>query len=603
MQYVKAKSASKIILGRGPALKSKILDTMATISNIVGGTLGPGGHPVLIERQEYDLPPIITKDGVTVFRNLGFQDAIAQCILEGTRDASVRTATEAGDGTTTATVLAEALIRLTYKFSESNSRISPQSVVRKIDKAFREVLDPALKSFAIPADLESDEGRSLLRSVAKISGNGDSDLADAVMKCFDICGDDGNVTIVEGSGVSSYEVEKIEGYPIAMGYEESCQRFYSAFINRQDLQQVHIEKPAFLLYFGRVNDIETLVPVLQRLQEAYDTQYLKTPNLVVVATGFSESVLAGLMNNWVSPGSINVFPLLVPNNSPVHNAQRNFLDDLGGIVGAEVYDPITNPLDEATFNGIGNISEGDDSFWHPGGVRAIEVSRYRTTVVGIYDDGILIDRADVVRAQRDQAESELERTLIDERLAKLTGGIAKLKVIGSSNGEVKERRDRAEDAVCAVRGAIKSGVLVGGGWALLKASTLIEESGEDSILSEILVPALIEPTRRLMRNCGFAEDTIENTVKLLSKSATMNDEAFIVELSTGNVAPGKALEVYDSFPAVREALKNAISIATLFGTLGGVVAQPRDHEVDKTEAKESAEFNKTIGHNFADERP
>jgi chaperonin GroEL len=628
VEYQKAKSAHKLVIPRGEELRSKILRTSEIIANIVGGTLGPGGHPVLIERPEFGLPPIITKDGVTVFRALGFMDATMHCIMESQRDASVRTATEAGDGTTTATILGDAFLRNTLEYTEKNPELSSQVIIRDIQKTYSDVLEPEVNRLSIRGDLESDEGRAYLKAVAVVSGNGDQDLASAVMECFDICGDEGNVTIIEATGPSGYGVEKVSGYPVAMGYEESLRRFYPAFINRPDLQQILVEKPAFVLYFGSINDIQTLVPLMKKVQEAWEGEYLKTPNIVVVAVGFSEAVLASLTTNWSSPGSINILPILVPNNSPIHNAQRNFLDDLAAVTGSTVFDPITRPLDNAEFTDIGNIALDEDDAWKPLGVREVEVSRYRTSVVGVCQDDILIARAEQVKVQAEQSESELESSLIRERLAKLTGGIARLRVIGSSNGEVKERRDRAEDAICAVRGAIKHGCLPAGCWTLIRLAVILPHT---KINTAIVIPALFRPLVVLLSNVGinisptgrtkmslmarlfckrpqssdlsFSDDDLSSFPGFLesARSGVVKD-AVIYDVSGGRMVNAVEAGLLDSTPAVREALKNAISIATLMGTLGGTIVQPRDHTFESKEGHAASDFERNSNFNPADER-
>ena len=600
MEHLKVKSAAKLSFPKGPGLKKAVLEAMKHCSDMVGGTLGPGGHTVLIERPEYGLPPFPTKDGVTVFRALGFDDPVAHCIMEAARDASVRTANEAGDGTTTATILAEAVVRRVFEYCEANPSVSPQQVVREIQHLHKTVLAPELERLAVPAALDTDEGHRLLRAVALVSANGDEALADSVMRCYDICGDDGNVTIVEASGPHGYEEERVDGFPIPMGYEESCGRFGPAFVNRPETQQVLVERPVFVLYFGRLNDVQTIMPLMQKLQEAMEGEYLNTPNVVVVATGFSEQVQAAFAQNWAAPASLNIFPLAVP-PSPQHNGQRNFLDDLAAYVGAAVFDPVTKPLDTAdAFHELGNIAlDDEDNRWKTLGVRSFEVSRYRSTVLGYCQEDILLARADVVRAQAEQAGSELDAILTRERLAKLTGGIARLKVIGSSNGELKERRDRAEDAICAVRGAIKHGCLPAGGWALASLVHKLQDAGTD-VTERILIPALLEPVERLVRNIGMTDDGVQtHRATLLGYAAAGTPRVFDAQGLLWVNAHEAGL--MDSVPAVRDALKNALSIATVLGTLGGVVVFPRDRTHERSEAKAAAEFDR-FASNPADER-
>jgi chaperonin GroEL len=577
---------------------------MKTISTVVGGTLGPGGHPVLIERPEYGLPPIVTKDGVTVFRALGFQDPVAHSIMEAARDTSVRTADEAGDGTTTAAILAEAFVRLVKTYCQKNPTVPPRQVIREIQKIYSEVLEPEIKKLSIKCNLETRKGHKLLEAVACLSGNGDKDLAKAVMECYDICGDDGNVTLIESSGPFGYEVEKVEGYPIPMGYEESTQRYYPMFINEPATQRIVLEKPGFILYFGRVNDIQTLLSLLTKLGEAWKGEYLTVHNFVIVATGFSEAVLASLATNMAYPDTIKFIPLAIP-LSPVHNGQRLFLDDLAAVTGAKVFDPITAPIgDIEGFEGVGNLKIDTNQVWQPQGVRAFECSRFRSTIVGFADEDRLATRITEVESMAQLAESVMDATFMRERLAKLSGGIAKLKVIGSSNGELKERRDRAEDAVCAVRGAIKSGALIGGGWTLAR---LAENLPDTPVCNEIIAPALSEPIEVLWHNSGVPEDKVlEVRGKMLASVSTLTDypkTTMVWDAAKSENCIALERGILDSTPAVRDAIKNSIANATLLGTLGGCIVQPRDREVEMKESREAAEFEKWKDYNPSDEKP
>ena len=597
MEYQKVKSVSKQVRTKGNSLEKIILDTMRTISEIVGATLGPGGQQVLIERQEHNLPPMVTKDGVTVFRSLGFDDPSAHSIMEAARDASVRTASEAGDGTTTATILAEAIVRKTHEFTRNNPRVSPQKVVRRLEKAFREVIEPTIKKMAVSAKLTQTNGRSLLRSVAKVSANGDDELADAVMECFDLVGDDGNVTIAEVSGPSKYEVEKIEGYPISMGYEESCAKYYQKFINDAATQRCVLEKPVFILYHGRITEFQSMLSLLDMIGQAWQSRGYNH-NIVVVATGFSEQVLSALAFNFAEPTSLNVFPLLVP-QSPLLNGQLEFLQDLSAITGANILDPMNKPMDQAILDDLGPS------------VTYFEANRFRSNVVGkssspegaSMQEECILYRVDELHIQKNNAASELEKTFIQERIGKLTGGIARLKVIGASNGELKEKRDRAEDAVCAVRGAIKHGCLPGGGWTLLKLMNVLKND-KDVVLDQVLIPALFEPVLRLLSNVGVNDD---EAVKILepvisSLSSGNPDAATVYDALEGKHVNAVQSGILDATPAVLEAVRNSISIASLLGTLGGTVVFKRDLDLERTEARDSAEFLRNANWNPANER-
>lgn len=599
---------------KGPELQKLVLETLKTCSDLVGATLGPGGQSVVIEHQEVGLPPTITKDGVTVFRALGFDNASAHVLMEAARDASIRTASEAGDGTTTATILAESIVRHTIAFTNKNPHISPQRVVRVLQDAYSKAILPMMESAKVQPDLLDDKGRKMCHSVAKISANGDVPLADAVMKCFDIIGSEGNVTIVEATGPSKYEVQKIEGYPVQIGYEDCCGPFYPKFINDPGTQTCVLEKPSFVLYNGRISDFNSLFILLNQIAEAMSAEIEKggalaiggqklTHNVVVVATGFSETVLANLGANFVLKGTLNVVPLVAP-MTPMKNGQLDFIQDIAALTGGTIMDLINTPLQNFKVDFLGV------------GVKSFEMTRFRTNIIGYRDELLVFERVDqITKREQDPSNSEMEKRLLRERIAKMTSGIAKLIVYGSSNGEVKERRDRAEDAVCAVRGALANGALYGGGfflkvvsdefasWGNCGSAAFSEKYGwwpnieEMIIVSNVLAPALLEPIKRLFTNAGYTEDEMKKvTVDL--------DKGMVFDLMERRTVPAFEENSYllDSLPAVRDAIKNSISIASLLGTCGGTVVFKRDHGLEVAEARDTAEFVRNANVNEANER-
>lgn len=591
ISYHKVKSVAKRVTPKGAKLEKAILSTMKLASDLVGATLGPGGMPVLIERQEHAMPPVITKDGVTVFRALGFEDSTSHVVMEAARDAAVRTASEAGDGTTTATVLAEAIVRRMSVFVAENPRVSPQRITRRLESVFRDKIEPAIKDVARKSTTE-EERSSLLYAVAKTSANGDGDLADRVLECYDVVGDDGNVTIVEITGPSGYEVEKVEGYSIGVGYEDSCMRFYQKFINDPGTMSVKLMKPVFLLYHGKITEIQSLKFLLEEIGDLWQSKGFHH-NVVVVATGFSETVLSNLAMNFAHPSTINVFPLVAP-QSIDPNGQLNFLEDVSALTGAKVLDPLNAPLDKATVEDLGC---GD-------GLTGFEATRGRSTIIGYVttQGDAIAARAEDLKVLADCAPSELDKILTLERLGKLTNGIAKLKIFGVSNGETKEKRDRAEDAVCAVRGAIRHGVLPGGGWMLLRLCALMDGM-EDPIVQEILLPALREPVVRLLKNCGLTEEEIAEVMASVQSAAAAGTPQ-IYDALEGKSVDAYEAGVVDSTPAVLEAIRNSLSIASLLGTLGGTVVFGRDPDLEREEARETNGFLRSIEEgNAANQRP
>jgi len=606
--HLKVQAAAKLVKVRSPDLDKLILNTMKTISDIVGATLGPGGSPVMIERQEFSLPPILTKDGVTVFQHLGFQNPVAHSIMESARDAAVRTVSEAGDGTSTATVLSYALLRGAQEFHTRHPEIPPQRIVQTIQKIFEDTIEPAIKEWATKVDISTSEGRRLCRSVALISANGEERLADAVMSCFDLIGDNGNICLSDKSGPSGYEVEKLDGFPIPTGIEDSVARWSSAFMNDKSNNRVFLEEPCVVLYNGSITDIATAMPLLNILQDALnngtgvspaiaDMPKLRAPGVVLVAHGFSDAVLGSLMLNWTK-GSLKVYPVITP-RCALMNGEVMFLDDLSAVTGAQIFDPVSAPFDTARPI---EVDDQGDVYHLPwvGRAKEFEALRFRSTLVGVNDPDEVIERAEVLAGMSKNAISELDRRLIEERRASLVGGIAKLFVVGSSTGDIRERRDRCDDAVRSVQGSLKSGVLPGGCWTLLKLTHLLVKQYSKkpdvlSIVNEVLVPALHEPWIRLLNNVGLNADEIAAIQPKIGVGTQIYDAA------NGKTVDAFHSGVLDATPAVLEALRNSISIATLLGTLGGVVVFPRDAELERCEAREAAGWDRNASIETANE--
>jgi chaperonin GroEL len=458
----------------------------------------------------------------------------------------------------------------------------------------------------------TQEGVKLLSAVAALSANSDIELSDAVMECFELTGDDGNVTIIESTGARKCEVEAIDGFPIGAGYEDSCGPYYAKFVNDPGHQRVFLQKPVFVLYHGRLSEVQTIVFLMETIATMWQAANFPH-NVVLVATGFSDQVLSTLALNFIEGSTINVYPLLAP-QSPYPNAQYEFLRDLSAITGATIFDPMNLPIDSIGWGEAVQEGEAVDLLHeHLGpGLDYFEAYRYRSNVVGQGDEDLVLVRADELQTQLENPVSELDRILTQERLGKLTGGIAKLKVMGSSNGELKERRDRAEDAISAVRGAIKHGCLPGGGWTLLYVAHQLHRLN-DPILQGVLIPALVEPVSRLLWNCGIRtaeeeQQILEPVMKNIHSFDKLGLDPESSELVVYDALNCKHVDPYeggilDSTPAVLEAIRNSISIATLLGTLGGTVVFKRDYQLEKDEAKATNEFLRNANVNPADERP
>lgn len=590
MSHRKAKSAPKIFEIDSKILKRKVLSTMERVSEAVGRTMGPGGRNILIESDYPGIPNKNTKDGVTVFKSLGAIDPYEHLIIEQARDVAQRTATEAGDGTTTATVLSYAIIKNLFEFCEKNPKYSPQKATRRIAKVTDDILIPYVMSRSIKID---EENKHLLRQVANISANGDQDMADAVIDAFEQIGygDASHVTIRELSGKKGYKVERIDGFPIPMGFEDSIGKLHTAFINDQANQRCALDKPLFLLFDGNINDLVAIEPLLNALGNKFavegDSDF---KNLVIFAHGFSENVLTQLAFNFANPGTMNVLPMITP-MAQFLNSQTHFLHDLSAFTGAKVFG-LKDQISRAT---IADLGRGMENF---------EAYRFRSTVVGDPDPTNVEVRADDLKTQMKNAESQAEKLMLEERIGKITNGIAKLTIFGGSNGELKEAHDRCEDAVCAVRSAIGHGALPGGcRIAIDMALKLAQETEPGDPAREVLIPSLLSLPQKLLDNAGYNKEEIE---KVISKLVHEEDMVYDVE----NQVFGKAedLGLFDATKAVSESLSNAVSLASVLGTMGGMVAHPRDDVFERSEAKADSDFGRVTENpnqfvNEANERP
>lgn len=580
MSHRKAKTAPKQFESDHKKLKKIVINTMAKASQIVGSSMGPGGKLTAIESDFPGLPNKVTKDGVTILKSLGAVDAYEHLILEIARDCAQKTALEAGDGTTTATVLAHAIISNLFDFCENNPKQSPQRVVRRISTVVKEVLVPYIQSRSISI---GEENKELLKMVATISANGDKEMADAVIKAFEEIGfgDSSHVTIRELSGPPGYKVERIDGFPVPIGYEETSGKLHTSFINDQGNQRCYLENPLFILFDGQVTDLVKFENLLGIINQKYTEGESDYKNIVIVAHSFSENVLLSLAVNFSNPATMNVVPLTTPMNQ-FANSQLHFLHDLAAFTGAKVFG-LKDQISTATVEHLGSK------------MQSIEIYRFRTTVVGDPDPINVEVRAEEIKQMMKTPEGQAERIFLEERLGKITNGIAKLTIYGGSGGELKEAHDRCEDAVCAVRSAITHGALPGGCRVIIDMTLKLSRELEDGdAAKEVLMASLLELPNRLLENAGYPYEEIK---EIIEKLVTSPELLYDIE----NMTFGKAEELglFDATKAVQEAIVNAVSIAGVLGTLGGIVCHPRDDVFERTEAKADSDFNRAVSNPYA----
>jgi chaperonin GroEL len=575
-ELAKAKTAAKDITYEQDKLKKVILDTLRISSRVVGSTLGPSGRVILLERGE-QLPPFATKDGITVFNSLAFQDPTYQVVLETVRDGSAKTNAEAGDSTTTCAVLSESLIRLGFEYLDKNPRLSVQKVVRELEACYNNFVIPFIKENSLKIKIDNNE--DLLKKVAVVATNNDEEMASSVIEGFDIVGHGGNFTILETSGVSGFSVDKIEGFHIARGFEDSCGRFIEEFINDKGNYRTVLENPKFILYNGKLNDIAPILPLIERIHmESGDQVQLgeenrdRIKNVVLVAHQFSESVLAALAHNFkLDASTTKIIPLRTPitqqANSPYH-----FLVDLAAFTGAKIFDPLTMPLEYGHFKDLGLPS-----------MRSFEYNRYKSLLIGQPEELLVVARAQELELQAKQAESTLDAELTRERMGILTGGIARIRVYGSSEAELKEKRHRVEDAVASVKSAMQYGVLPGCAKTLLALSYRIETDPQISEpVKEIMGKAFKAPFYRILENGGLSFEEIQIIKSQIMFEGSRSLAPLFRTYDALNHVFGNAIElgVLDSAAAVQMAIKNSLSVSKMLMGLSGIVVFKRDIALD-----------------------
>lgn len=575
----KPKSAAKIMMPPTDKLRDEVTETLSYIAQMVGATLGPGGRQVLIERPEMGMEPIVTKDGVTVIKHLGFQSATQQLILETARSAALRTASEAGDGTTTATILSDSITRSTSEVVKYNTRISPQKIVREMQK-----LVPYILSFVERnrIDINGENFDSLLMRVATLSANGDTELAAQILEAFNMVGEEGNLTIVEHSGESKYVLERIKGYTVDMGYEDSLKNFANGFINDKSGTLIKINNPIILLYDGVITDVMQVFDAMTKLGNYFQRNRKPDNNVVLFAHGFSETVLATLYENWTHPQAfLHALPIVTPQNG-IHNGRSDFLVDLKAYTGMPIFNPLDKPLcdlDEEALVAMNRTKE-------------FECSRFKSSIISDEDADIIDCRVFELKERMKTAPSELEYRDLEVRIGKLTSGIARLNIYAPSPGESREKRDRCDDAWMAINGAAKKGAVPGGGWMLVKLAgnlTCISHkmSGTQRMAAEILADAFLKPVRVLYQNYGYNEEETEAQILEL-----LNNEEMTFDVSEQKWVA--IADLLDSVPALTEAIRNSISIASLLGTIGGIISFKRDGDADQQERNFARGFEKTI---------
>lgn len=505
----------------GSSLHKKIIEGVDILADNVASTLGPKGRNVLLRQK--GKPPFITKDGVTVSRFVILEDPFMDAAAQVIRQASENTNISAGDGTTTATVLARAILKNAHKHLANDSSVV--EIKRGIDKATEEI-SKRVDALATPVQSKED-----IEHIASISANNDISIGTLISNAVDSVGKDGSITI-EDAGTAETSLEFKEGFSFPGGYAAA------AFITDERRGAVAYENAFILVADAKIENVQDILPVLEQVAR-------ENKPLVIVATEVAGQALAALIMNTVR-GSMKVAAVKI---SRYGAERRNILSDLCLATGASYI----------TKNS--GLSLQDAKLEHLGTCSRIEITKYQTSVVGgARDEEAINEKIESLKVELEEARTFPECEKIQERITRLASGVAVIRVGASTEVELTEKKHRIEDALEAVKAAQLEGIVPGGGVAFLRVLKDLEvqvDNQDQAIGAQCVAEAIREPIRQMAKNAGLSADIIENIVQSLEGSRGFNfgEERECDMIEEGIIDPARVTKI---------ALQNAASAA---GTL------------------------------------
>ena len=531
----------------GKELKAKLLEGVSKLSKSVGSTLGPAGRTVLIKEDYGNLK--VTKDGVTVAKSFDeLEDPVESIGAELAKKVSIKSANEVGDGTTTSTILAHSILEEGINKIADGS--NPVEIKKGIDDAVNTVKQ-TLKSMAV--DITED---SQIKEVATISGNNDPEIGNLISNAIEKVGREGIVTIEESkTGETSLEV--VEGMQFERGYKSPY------FVTDNNTMSTILDNPYILIVNGRISTANSLLNVLNKASG-------EDRPLLIVAEDIDGEALATLIVNKMR-GIIKVCAVKAPEFG---DRRTMALEDLATVTGGQVISKDKgHKLDKMTpimFNEF------------LGNARKVTVSKETTTIVdGSGSEDSITQRINEIKLQLDNASSAFEKEKLQERLGKLVGGVAIINVGGNSELEIKEKKDRVEDALFATKAALDEGIVIGGGTALLYASGNIDIKGENdkAIGRRIVAKAILEPFIKILTNAGHDLNDVRYSASKLIDSG--NDLWTGLDYKTLDPINFKEAGIIDPKKVTRIALENAASIAGTILTTESVVYKTKDDKEEE----------------------
>ncbi len=518
--------------------RARMLKGVNVLANAVKATLGPKGRNAVLEKSFG--APTVTKDGVSVAKEIELKDKFENMGAQMVKEVASNTSDEAGDGTTTATVLAQAIVREGLKAVAAGA--NPMDLKRGIDAAVATAVDE-LKRLSKPC-----KDQKAIAQVGTISANSDESIGKTIADAMEKVGKEGVITVEEGSGLQN-ELDVVEGMQFDRGYLSPY------FINNQQNQTAELDNPYVLLYEKKISNVREMLPLLEGIAKAGRP-------LLVVAEDVEGEALATLVVNTIR-GIVKVAAVKAPGFG---DRRKAMLQDIAILTGGTVIsDEVGLSLEKATLNDLGEAKK-------------IVVEKENTTIIdGKGKAGDIKARVEQIRQQIEDATSDYDKEKLQERVAKLSGGVAVIKVGAATEVEMKEKKARVEDALHATRAAVEEGVVPGGGVALIRAQKAVEKlegKNEDQAFGiRILSRSIEEPLRQIVTNAG--EDAAVVLAKVKEGKGTYGYNA-----ATGEYGDMLELGILDPTKVTRLALQNAASVAGLLLTTEVMIAEAPKEEAD-----------------------
>ena len=508
----------------GQDSRAKMVEGVNILANAVKVTLGPKGRNVVIERSFGG--PAVTKDGVTVAKEIELKDKLQNMGAQMVKEVASKTADHAGDGTTTATVLAQAIVKEGMKYVTAGH--NPMDLKRGIDRAASAAVE-ALSAISKPCDTDEE-----IAQVGTISANGDSSIGKMIADAMSKVGKDGVITVEDGKSLHD-ELDVVEGMQFDRGYLSPY------FITNQDKQTVELDQPFVLLFDKKITNIRDMIPVLEAVTKSGKP-------LLIIAEDVEGEALATLVVNHMR-GIIKTCAVKAPGFG---DRRKAMLEDIAILTGGQVVaEELGLTLDKITVEHLGMAGR-------------VEVSKENAIIIdGAGDKDAIANRVRAIRTQIEEATSEYDKEKLQERVAKLAGGVAVLRVGAATEVELKEKKDRIDDALHATKAAVQDGIVPGGGVALVRAKQAIAglkgDNADQQAGINIVARAMEEPLRQIVSNAGESADVVLNAVAQGTGNYGYNaaTEEYVDMLAAGVIDPTKV---------AKTALVNAASVAGLLLT-------------------------------------